>query len=236
MAAWLESALGAAGRTTGLVYLELALAFILLATILHFRRRRGTRGELRAVMTYFASFFALVLAAPVLIVVLTTARPASVLSSFGWTFGRAGLGAGLTLGGLPLVILAGWIGSRDPAMQRMYPFAKAACGGPGRFAGYELAYFGLYYLPWESAFRGALFLPLVPAIGLIPALAIQTTISTLLHIGHPDAEILAAAVAGLAFGLIASVTGSFFYPLVLHAAAGMATDTFLFARRRKGLP
>jgi membrane protease YdiL (CAAX protease family) len=236
MAAWIESAFGAAGRTTGLVYLELALAFALLATVLHFRRRRGTRDELKAVLAYFASFFALVLAAPVLIVVLTAARPAPALSTFGWTFGRAGLGALLTLGGLPLVVLAAWAGSRDPAMQTMYPLAKAACDGPGRFAGYELAYLGLYYLPWESAFRGALFLPLVPAIGLVPALAIQTGISTLLHIGHPEAEIFAAAGAGLAFGLIAYATGSFFYPLVLHAATGIATDTFLFARRRRRLP
>lgn len=236
MAAWLETAFAAAGRTTGLVYLELALAFTLLPTVLHFRRRRETRGELKAVRAYFGFVFALVLAAPVLVVVLTAARPASVLAGFGWTFGRAGLGAWLTLGGLPLAILAGWIGSRDPEMQKMYPFAKAACDGPGRFAGYELAYLGLYYLPWESAFRGALFLPLVPAIGLVPALAIQTSISTLLHIGHPDSEIFAAAGAGLAFGLVAHVTGSFFYPLALHAATGIATDTFLFARRRRGRP
>ncbi len=234
MAAWLESAFGAAGRTTGLVYLELALAFTLLPTVLHFRGRRETRGELKAVRTYFGFFFALVLAAPVLIVVVTAARPALILASFGWTFGRAGLGFWLALGGLPFAILAGWIGSRDPAMQKMYPFAKAACDGPGRLAGYELAYFGLYYLPWESAFRGALFLPLIPAIGLVPALAIQTSISTLLHIGHPGSEVLAAAGAGLAFGLLASVTGSFFYPLVLHATTGIATDTFLCARRRKG--
>lgn len=234
MAAWLESAFGAAGRSTALVYLELALAFILLATVLHFRRRRETPAELRAVRTYFAAFFALVLAVPVLLVVLTAARPAAVLAGFGWTFGRSGLGAALTLAGLPVAVLAGFLGSRDAAIQRMYPLAKAVCRGTGPFAGYELSYLALYYLPWESAFRGALFLPLVPVVGLVPALALQTAISTLLHVGHPASEITAAAGAGIAFGLIAYFTGSFFYPFVLHASAGIATDTFLFLRRRKG--
>ncbi len=235
MAAWLESAFGPDALSTALVYLELALAFALLGTALHFRRRRETGAELRAVRTYFVAFFALVLAAPLALVVLTAARPGLALARFGWTFGRAGLGAGLTLAGLPLAVLAGFLGSRDPAIRRMYPLAKAVLSGPGRFAGYELSYLALYYLPWESAFRGALLLPLVPVIGLGPALAVQTVISTLLHAGHPDAEIYAAAGAGIAFGLIAHFTGSFFYPLVLHAAAGIATDTFLFLRRRKGL-
>ncbi len=182
---------------------------------------------------YFLAVFGLLLLLPGLLVFATAARPLEAFAAFGWTFGRIGLGAVLTLCGLPLAILAGLVGSRDPALQKMYPFAKAAGADRRTFAGYELSYVVLYYLPWESVFRGVLFLPLVPAIGLVPALAVQTIISTLLHIGHPDAEIFAAAAAGLAFGLIAYFTGSFFYPFVLHASAGVATDTFLFLRRRK---
>ena len=135
-----------------------------------------------------------------------------------------------------IVHLAGFIGSRNPEMQKIYPFAKAVCAGARTFAGYELSYLFLYYLPWEFVFRGVLFLPLVPAIGLIPALAVQTAISTLLHIGHPDTEVFAAAGAGLIFGALAWATGSFFYPLILHAATGIATDTFLYLRRRRGSP
>jgi membrane protease YdiL (CAAX protease family) len=188
------------------------------------------------VRLYFLAFFVLLVAVPLVITLLASARPREMLAFFGWTFGRAGLGLPLTLAGLPLAVLAGFIGSHDPAMQKMYPFAKAACANARTFAGYELSYFVFYYLPWESVFRGVLFLPLVPAIGLLPALAVQTAVSTLLHLGHPDSEIFAAAGAGLAFGLFAYFTGSFFYPLVLHAAAGIATDTFLFLRRRQGEP
>ena len=233
MAGWLDRVAGPGGLPLALVYLELALALTLLASVLHFRGHRETDRERGAVRTYFLAFFILVLVLPCLIVLLTAARPLETLSSLGWTFGRAGLGAALTLAGLPLTILAGFVGSRDPRMRKMYPLAKAACAGGRTFAGYELSYFVFYYLPWESAFRGVLFLPLVPAIGLVPALALQTIVSTLLHIGHPDSEIFAAAGAGLAFGLIAYFTGSFLYPLVLHASTGVATDTFLVLSRRR---
>jgi membrane protease YdiL (CAAX protease family) len=233
VAIWLERAAGPGGPALALVYLELALALTLLPTVLHFRRLRETRDELGAVRIYFLAVFGLLLVLPGLLILATAARPLEALTAFGWTFGRVGLGAVLTLGGLPLAILAGFIGSRDPALQKMYPFAKAAGADRRTFAGYELSYVVLYYLPWESVFRGVLFLPLVPAIGLVPALAVQTIISTLLHIGHPDSEVFAAAGAGLVFGLMAYFTGSFFYPLVLHASTGVATDTFLFLRRRK---
>jgi membrane protease YdiL (CAAX protease family) len=222
-----------AGWVEPLVYFEVLAGLIPIATVLHFRRAKGTGGELPAVRRYFLAFFVLLLALPCLIVVLTSAAPAAALVSFGWTFGKAGLGAGLVLAGLPLSVLAGANASRDPAMRAMYPLAKAACADTGTFVRYELAYLVLYYLPWEFLFRGVLFLPLVPILGLVPALAGQTIVSTLFHIGHPGKEIWAAAGAGLAFGLMAYFTGSFFYPLVLHAATGLATDTFLFIRGRR---
>jgi membrane protease YdiL (CAAX protease family) len=235
VAGWLEHGAGLAGPLR-LVYPELALAFTLLVSVLHFRSLRKTRSEIAAVRLYFAAFFALSLAAPVLIVFLTSAEPGALLAASGWTLGKARLGLLLTAVGLPLAVLSGFVGSRDLDMKKMYPFAKDACAGVRTFIGYELSYFLLYYVPWESVFRGVLFLPLVPVLGLVPALAIQTTVSTLLHIGHPDKELFAAAGAGVVFGLIAWATGSFLYPLVLHAATGVATDTFLFLRRDRRAP
>lgn len=232
MGAWLERAAGS-NLPLALVYLELVLALTLLATVLHFRSLRKTREELAAVRLYFLSFFGLLLAAPCLIAVLAASDPLSVLASWGWTFGRAGRGLAILAAGLPLAVLSGFIGSRDPELKKMYPFAKAACADARRFAAYEISYLFFYYLPWEFVFRGVLFLPLVPAIGLIPALAVQTVVSTLLHIGHPDTEVFAAAGAGLLFGTVAFLTGSFLYTFVLHAAVGMATDTFICRQRHK---
>ncbi len=235
MGAWIDEAAGLKWPLS-LVYLELVLALTLLATGLHFRRLREKRPELRAVRLYFVSFFGLALAAPLLIVCLAAAEPMITLASWGWTFGRADLGALIAAVGIPVAVAASAIGARDPGMARMYPFAKDACASARTFVAYEAAFVVLYYLPWEFVFRGVLFLPLVPAIGLIPALAVQTMISTLLHIGHPDTEVFAAAGAGLVFGIIAWLTGSFLYPFILHAAAGVATDTILFLRRREKRP
>lgn len=231
MAAWLERAAGPAGLPLALVYLELAAAMTLLSTVLHFRSLGRKKGGLRAARLYFIFFFGLMLAGPCLVAWTAAPDPAALLRTFGWTFGRARLGGILTLTGLAPAILSGFIASRDPEMLKMYPFAKGALAGIRAFIGYEACYLVLYYLPWEFVFRGALFLPLVPAVGLIPALAIQTTVSTLLHIGHPKTEVFAAAGAGLVFGLVASATGSFFYTFVLHAATGIAADTFIFLRR-----
>jgi membrane protease YdiL (CAAX protease family) len=234
--AGLEAAFGPDAPVPALVYLEVLAGLLLVATVLHFRRARGRPGETAAVGRYFAAFFVLLLALPCATVFLSAADPWSALAACGWTLGRTGRGLPIIAVGLPLAVLTGRIGSRDPGLRAMYPLAKSALADARAFAAYEFAYLVLYYLPWEFLFRGLLLLPLVPAVGLLPALALQTAVSTLLHAGHPASEVLAAALAGLAFGLVAVATGSFLYTFVLHAATGIATDTFLFlGKRREGV-
>jgi membrane protease YdiL (CAAX protease family) len=231
MELWLER-VGESGLATALTAAEVSLALTLLATVLHFRRlRRGGR-DLKAVLLYFIFFFALLLAIPCLITVLAASEPAAALSFLGLTLGRTRLGLLILTAGIPVAIVAGFIGSRDPEMQRLYPFSKTACTNLATFMLYEASYLILYYLAWEFAFRGLLFFPFIPAIGLLPALAVQTIASTLYHLGHPDSEVFAAFGAGFAFGLIAYATHSILYTTVLHAAAGISTDTFLYLRTR----
>ncbi len=228
---WLERA-ASSGFTTALITVEVSLALTLLATVLHFRRLRRVRRDMEAVLLYFVFFFVLLFAIPCLITVLAAPQPAALLSSFGLTFGRTRLGLLILAAGIPVAIACGLIGSRDPEMQRLYPFSKKACANLAPFLLYESYYFVFYYLAWEFAFRGLLFFPFIPAIGLLPALAVQTIASTLYHIGHPDSEVFAAFGAGFAFGLIAYATHSIFYTTVLHAAAGISTDAFLYFRKR----
>jgi membrane protease YdiL (CAAX protease family) len=62
------------------------------------------------------------------------------------------------------------------------------------------------------------------------AVLAQTIPSAIVHIGKPAAESFAAILAGILFGCIALETQSIVYPLVLHAAVGIATDVFVSVR------
>jgi membrane protease YdiL (CAAX protease family) len=154
--------------------------------------------------------FCLFLVIPVLIILLFAPDPRLFLQGAGITAGNFGRGLLISALGAPLALLSGFIGSRDPALRRFYPFSKSACRTPRSFMTFEAAYLLLYYMAWEFLYRGILFFPLIPAIGLVPALSIQTIISTLHHVGHPQSEILAALGAGFIFGLVAYFTGSIF--------------------------
>jgi membrane protease YdiL (CAAX protease family) len=215
------------------LYLYLAVAFTAMVTVFRARRFLRGGGDYRAYLLYFACFALTLLVVPIGIVAVASASPLAFLAAIGLRAGRSGLGLLFVAIALPVAPVAAWLGARDPAMREQYPFSKQACASPGRFAVYEGAYLVLYYLPWEFIFRGLLFFPLVAAIGLGPALAVQTIVSTLYHVGHPDAEIVAALGAGIGFGLIAYATGSFLYTVAIHALVGVSTDTILYRRRKR---
>jgi membrane protease YdiL (CAAX protease family) len=214
----------------GILYVYLAAAFTLVATGFHHRTLRKKRGDYRAFLLYFTAFFSLFMAGPIIIIFAAAPRPGSFLAAAGLAAGRAGRGLLLTAVAVPITLLLSFVASRDPVMKDQYPFSKEACAGFKKFVVYEALYVVLYYLPWEFLFRGILFFPVVQAAGLLPALGLQTIISTVYHLGHPDSEIFAALAAGIIFGLIAYVTGSIFYTFVIHALAGVANDSFLYHR------
>ncbi|MFZ2054044.1 MAG: CPBP family intramembrane glutamic endopeptidase [Candidatus Aminicenantales bacterium] len=204
-------------------------------TFFHYRRFLKKGDDFRGFLGYFAAFFCLFLVIPCLIVVLFSPEPLLFLKEAGLSLGNTGRGLMIAAAGAPLAVLAGFIGSRDAQLRRFYPFSKAACRSPRTFIAFETAYLLLYYTAWEFFYRGILFFPLIPAVGLVPALALQTTVSMLHHLGHPPSELFASLAAGIVFGLIAYFTGSFLYTILLHALAGISTDTFIYQRdyRRK---
>ena len=211
-----------------------AIALTLLATALSLRKwRKVSIDDLHAARRYFASFFLVGAVGPLALFFVLRTHPLASLGLVGVRLGQWPLGLILTLVAIPVALLAGSIGSRDPEMRAFYPFSKKACADVRTFIAYEIRYFLLYYAGWEFVFRGVLFFPLVETAGLVPALAFQTIASTLFHIGHPETEIFAALGAGFAFGLIAWWTGSILYPILIHAAVGISTDTFIFRSLRK---
>jgi hypothetical protein len=214
------------------LFFVLCVSFMLLSSFLSMRNwKRRLPGDFTAVMVYFLCFFLLLLAIPLAVVLLYRMAP----SSFGMGIGNWRLGIVLGLAGLvpTLVGLAG--GWRDPAMQEFYPFSKEAMKSPGRFVFYESAYVVLYYLAWEFTFRGVMLFGLLALLpptlaGVLVAVLLQTVVSTVFHIGHPDSEVLGAFIFGLLSGLVTAAAGSFLYALVLHALAGILNDSVMYRR------
>jgi membrane protease YdiL (CAAX protease family) len=212
----------------------LAAAFawqaVALAALVTFLGRAGCVrrwGDFQGHLLYFGFFFLLLGLVPA--VGLGIADRAS-LGRVGLTLGRVGHGLACLAAAAPIVALLLVGIMRDRGLAARYPLSREATTTGGRFALYEAAYVAGYYTAWEFCFRGLLFLPLVPVLGLVPALAIQTALSTLLHIGSPDSEVWGAVVGGVAFGLVAYLTGSILYPFAIHAALGMTHDVL---RRRR---
>ncbi len=216
----------------GWLYLWYAVGLTALVTWLNPRKLAPKLGDYRAYLLYFAGFFLFLAAVPAIAIVVTSSEPARALASLGLTFGRYRTGLLVVAAAVPLVALADLVVARDRTMADFYPFSKQACASPGRFAGYEALYFLLYYSAWEFTFRGVLFFPPVRVAGLWPAIAVQTALSTLLHIGHPDTEIRGALVGGILMGLLANATGSFLYPLLIHAGLGISHDIVQYRRYR----
>lgn len=206
------------------------MAFALLFSFFHYRRLMQKWDDRRAFLAYFAAVFCLFLVIPSLIIFLFSPDALLFLKEAGLSLGNWRRGLLIAALGAPLAVLSGFIGSRDAELRRFYPFSKTACRSLRSFVAFETAYLLLYYVAWEFLYRGILFFPLIPAIGLIPALALQTIISTLHHAGHPQSEIFASLAGGFVFGLVAYFTGSFFYPIFLHALTGISTDTFIYFR------
>jgi uncharacterized protein len=130
------------------------------------------------------------------------------------------------------VALAGmWVASRDFALQATYPLPGT---WPGLSAGTFLAWAGLYalyYLAYESFYRGFLLRTVERAWGLGPAVWFQTAASTMIHLGTPASETLAAIPFALITAALAVRGRSLLWPFLLHLAIGLGTDAFALAHQ-----
>jgi uncharacterized protein len=138
--------------------------------------------------------------------------------------------------GLPIALLAGWQGARDPSLAAVYPMGLAR--PTGDVAGVATAAFALhagfyllYYIGFEYHYRGFVLLGLQQRLGSAAANVLQAGIATMAHLGKPPVELFAALPASLLFGLIVLRTRSIWYALAIHFTVGIALDYFLVMGR-----
>lgn len=151
------------------------------------------------------------------------------LADLGLCLGDWRFGAKATLVLMAVLPPLLWVNAGTPAFQAEYPLAKLAGASWGHFLGWQLCY-AVYYFAWEFFFRGFWQLGQRHRVGLMGALVMQASISTLLHIGKPQGETMAAVAAALGFGLLALRTRSFLYVFLLHWYVGALTDLFCILR------
>jgi len=155
------------------------------------------------------------------------------LPDFGWRTGDRRAGWLSLAWGVPLVILLGWLSSRQPEFRLQYPlFISRLDSFPLRgqnvtlFILYQFTYI-FYYIGWEFFFRGFALFGLKDGLGTTGALVFQAVISTALHAAKPAPELLAALPGGIVFGLVALRCRSLGAVIVAHWMLGFSLDLFI---------
>lgn len=156
-------------------------------------------------------------------------------------------GAGLSIGdpvyGIKAILIVSaivlpilWLSAEDPALQATYPWAG---DWPGRSVGNLATWLGLmlvFTFSFEFFFRGFLMHALRPHVGLGAAMWIQAIAATMVHLGKPLPETIAALPASLLLALMAVRSRSVLYNAVLHAVVAGGTDVFVLLRQGQLLP
>jgi MFS family permease len=219
-----------------LLFLIYGLSFTLLSSLFNYRKLiKKYEDDLKAFFLYFAYFSLFLLIIPVIAILLYSAQPLEALAKLGFELGDYRLGLKIILISIPLCVFFAFIGSNDPKLKDYYPYSKKACKSPATFVLYEASYLFLYYVAWEFAFRGFFLFSIAGMAagsgpGILTAILVQTIISTVFHLGHPDTEILSSFIGGIIFGTIAYATKSFLYTIFIHSLIGILNDTLIYIR------
>lgn len=150
-------------------------------------------------------------------------------------FGLGNWREGLTLTGLFLAVMlpAAYLASKLDAFKGIYPLAGNAAfqlnvdgksvTSVALFVFYELCYF-LYFVGWEFLFRGWMLNGLLPKFGRVGAVLCQMAPFAVMHLGKAELEALGSIVAGIALGILALRTRSFWYGALLHGVVAVFMD------------
>ena len=82
----------------------------------------------------------------------------------------------------------------------------------------------LYLVGYEFSFRGFLFFPLIPVMGLEATVAVNCALYALAHVYKGAGEAFGAFFLGILLCAIAYATGSFLVPLVVHIILALGND------------
>ena len=147
------------------------------------------------------------------------------LADFGLQIGHRLYTIRSALTAVPFFMIAGYIAAMDPAVREAFPINQQA-GISTPFLLHAFTYV-LFYVGWEFHFRGFLLFGLSDSMGRTGAVLVQVMASSLLHIGQPWSETIAAVAAGVLWGWTAQRTNSIASGLLQHIALGVTLDALI---------
>lgn len=190
---------------------------------------------------HFYWFGASMLLYLVMPLILSIATRGSFHRQYGMGLGDWRAGLKVTGAFLAVMLPAVYVASTMKAFQGMYPLAGQAAytlhppGGVAKiswtlFLLYEAGYFA-YFIGWEFLFRGWMLNGLLPTFGRAGALLIPVAPFAVMHLGKAELEALGSIVAGVALGLLALRTRSFWYGALVHGIVAVFMDCLAVKER-----
>ncbi len=125
-----------------------------------------------------------------------------------------------------------WFASASESFARTYPACPGVKADWGKFLLFVSTYF-IYMTGWEFLWRGFMLFGLKNKLGYY-AIFVQTIPFVILHYGKPSAESFGAIFAGVALGILAWRSKSFWYPMLTHTAVIISINTIAVLRFRTG--
>ncbi|MEJ2668669.1 MAG: CPBP family intramembrane metalloprotease [Deinococcales bacterium] len=189
--------------------------------LLAFRSR-----DLASGLTTVAWSLVFLVAAPALLLMLLGFD----LRHIGVRLGDARFGFSAAFAGMVISVPLMYAGSFNKGLEATYPWAGAWVG---RNLGTIFAWagiYGLYYIAFEFFYRGFLQRLVADAWGAPQGIWVQTLAATLVHLGKPMVEVIAALPASLVFGVIALRSRSVLYSTIIHLTIGLSLDLFVLSR------
>lgn len=145
------------------------------------------------------------------------AFPETKLQDFGWTLPATTRLATLlwVLGLGALMVFLVQFNAKKPENLKQYPQIRANRWTPGMVQGSLLGW-TIYLLGYEALFRGVLLFPLVDAIGLWPAIAVNIGLYSGTHIPKGAKETIGAIPFSVVLCLLSVLTGNIWIAATVH--------------------
>ena len=152
------------------------------------------------------------------------------LKDFGFQLGDLKTGLSLSIIFLSVMIILVWFVSATPEFAEKYPHLTGAKSNWNILLIYEAGML-LYMFAWEFIWRGFMLFGLEKKFGYYSVL-IQMIPFVILHNGKPFLETFGAIFGGIALGILALRTRSFYYCVIIHIGVMSSIDIISSLRFR----